>query len=224
MYTKSGIGYALRPPTGLPQARNRIRRGAGRLGDIGQAAASALAPGGCLLEDAPLGCAPSGIPWQATGGGPANNWQYYDAITGQPLDLDNACYINDDLLINCSDNQNGQQAAGPISILAQTPAYAAAVAAANAAYVPPTTPPPGYTITPPNLAPPTVGTGNPIAGTGTPSAGITPGTTVNGQTTGTAAVATCGGLGIGPCIGPLDAGTWGLIAAGVALFLMMGKK
>ena len=94
----------------------------------------------CPLEDAPLGCAPAGIPWQASGGGPANNWVYYDIITGQPLDLSNPCYINEDLLINCDDNENGQQPAGPISILAQTAAYAAAAAAANASYVPPALP------------------------------------------------------------------------------------
>ena len=110
---------------------NMRRRGVG----------AATAPGGCLLEDAPLGCAPSGIPWQASGGGPANNWVYYDSITGKPLDLSNACYVSDNLLVNCDDTGDfgggPPKPAGPISILAQTPAYAAAVLAANAAYVPP---------------------------------------------------------------------------------------
>ena len=139
----NGMGLALRPPTGLPQARTRIYRGANRSRGVGQA----TAPGGCLLEDAPLGCSPSGVPWQASGGGPANNWVYYDSITGQPLNLDDACYINDNLLVNCADTgdfgpQGSPQPAGPITILAQTPEYAAAVAAANAAYVPPPPPPP----------------------------------------------------------------------------------
>jgi hypothetical protein len=36
--------------------------------------------------------------------------------------------------------------------------------------------------------------------------------------------ATCSGIGIGSCIGPLDAGTWALIAAGLlALYMGMGK-
>lgn len=50
MYTASGIGYALRPPTGLRQAQRRIARGIGRLG---QASASLLArpgPGGVGTE------------------------------------------------------------------------------------------------------------------------------------------------------------------------------
>jgi hypothetical protein len=125
-----------------PRRRTRVipipvrRRGMGQ----------ATAPGGCLLEDAPLGCSPSGKPWQASGGGPANNWVYYDSITGKPLDLTNACYVNDDLLVNCGDTGDfgggSPQPAGPISILAQTPAYVAAVAAANAAYVPPAAAPP----------------------------------------------------------------------------------
>lgn len=117
-----------------------MRRGIKGLGQSVCLATNGAGNCTCPLEDAPLGCSPAGIPWQASGGGPANNWIYYDIITGQPLDLSNACYINEDLLINCDDNENGQQPAGPITILAQTAAYAAANAAANAAYVPP--PPP----------------------------------------------------------------------------------
>jgi hypothetical protein len=130
---------------------NMRRRG------MGQTAAQAMVPGtNCTLADSPLGCSPSGIPWQASGGGPANNWIYYDSVTGQPLDLSNACYVNGNLLVNCSDNEDfgggPPKPAGPISILAQTPAYAAAVAAANAAYVPP--PAPGPTQVNPNASNP----------------------------------------------------------------------
>jgi hypothetical protein len=250
----NGMGQALRPPTGLPQARSRIYRGANRSGGVGQAAAAtpATAPGGCLLADAPLGCAPSGIPWQASGGGPANNWVYYDSITGQPLDLSNACYINNNLLVNCDDAgdfgpQGSPQPAGPITILAQTPEYTAAVAASNAAYVPPPPGPPTeinplasnpsyWDVNPlaptptPALTPPSSGA---VVTPATPSSGITPGTVVNGTPTGsgggtgtnTGATTTCNGIGVGPCIGPLDAGTWGLIAAGaLVVFLMMGKQ
>ena len=42
----NGMGLALRPPTGLPQARTRIYRGANRSRGVGQA----TAPGGCLLR------------------------------------------------------------------------------------------------------------------------------------------------------------------------------
>jgi hypothetical protein len=124
---------------------NMRRRG------MGQAAGQAMVPGtNCTLADSPLGCSPSGIPWQASGGGPANNWVYYDSVTGQPLDLSNACYVNGNLLVNCGDTQDfgggPPKPAGPISILAQTPAYAAAVAAANAAYVPPAAPGPTQRI------------------------------------------------------------------------------
>lgn len=239
----NGMGLALRPPTGLPQARTRIYRGANRSRGVGQA----TAPGGCLLEDAPLGCSPSGVPWQASGGGPANNWVYYDSITGQPLNLDDACYINDNLLVNCADTgdfgpQGSPQPAGPITILAQTPEYAAAVAAANAAYVPPPPPPPtqinpnasnpSYWDVQPNnplapapsqaLTPPATGT---VVNPAAPGSGIAPGTVVNGTPTGGAATATCNGIGVGPCIGPLDAGTWGLIAAGaLVLWMAMGTK
>lgn len=36
----------------------------------------------------------------------------------------------------------------------------------------------------------------------------------------------CGGIGVGSCLGPLDLGTWGLIAAAafVAFMMMMGRK
>jgi hypothetical protein len=74
---------------------------------------------------------------------------------------------------------------------------------------------------PQNLAPPTGTTVTPQP----PNSGVTPGTVINGTPTATTPVnSACGGIGMGPCIGPLDAGTWGLIAAGVLLFIMMGKK
>jgi len=49
--------------------------------------------------------------------------------------------------------------------------------------------------------------------------GVNPNTNLNGSQP--PAPVTCSGLGIGACIGPLDAGTWGLIAAGVILVLML---
>jgi hypothetical protein len=167
----------------------------------------------CPLEDAPLGCSPSGIPWQASGGGVANNWQYYDVITGQPLNLSDACYINDDLLINCSDNQNGQQSAGSISILAQTPAYAAANAAANAAVPPPSSTTSGTTsgtstvVTPPPISPPT-----PVQ-----TSAVGP----------SSCFSLLSALGIpDPCFGPIGIGTLAVGAVGVIIFASMfgGKR
>ena len=160
------------------------------------------------------------------GGGLANNGQYFDIITGQPLDLSNACYINDDLLVNCGDSGIGTpQPAGPITDVSQTAAYIAANAAANAAYVPPATAPPGYTITQPNLAPPSTGTGNPLTGSNTnTTTALSPGSTVNGTSTSGSAASTCSGIGMGPCIGPLDAGTWGLIAVGALMLVMVMNK
>lgn len=226
MYTASGIGYALRPPTGLVQARKRIHNGVGRVGNGGRVKNGLRGLGQCALEDAPLGCSPSGQPWQAAGGGLANNGQYFDIITGQPLDLSNACYINDDLLVNCGDSGIGTpQPAGPITDVSQTAAYIAANAAANAAYVPPSTAPPGYTITQPNLAPPSTGTGNPLTGSNTnTTTALSPGSMVNGTSTSGSAASTCSGIGMGPCIGPLDAGTWGLIAVGALMLVMVMNK
>jgi hypothetical protein len=54
-------------------------------------------------------------------------------------------------------------------------------------------------------------------------------TNINGSqsTSNTTTTATCNGItggNLGPCIGPLDAGTWGLIAAGVVVLLMVANK
>lgn len=67
---------------------------------------------------------------------------------------------------------------------------------------------------------------------GTPGSGVTQsqinaapgGIAPVGSSSSSAPTATCSGIGIGSCIGPLDAGTWALIAAGLfALYMGMSK-
>ena len=205
----TGMGQVRRLPQLAGSLARHTRRGMGS---------------GCPLEDAPLGCLPSGAPWQAMGGGVANNFQYFDIITGKPIDLSNACFINDDVLVNCNDTgyfgpQGPPQPAGPITDVSQTAAYIAANQAANAAYVKPTTAPPGYTITQPNLAPSTTG------GTGGGSSSG-PGSTPTGS-----AVPTTPGGCFAPlvqfglpdsCVGGLPVGL-ATIAAGIAGVLILAS-
>jgi hypothetical protein len=205
----TGMGQVRRLPRAAQSLATRSRRGMGSA---------------CPLEDAPLGCSPSGAPWQATGGGVANNFTYFDAITGKALDLANACYINGNLLVNCDDTgyfgpQGPPQPAGPITDVSQTAAYLAANAAANAAYVPPTTAPPGYTITQPNSAPSS--TGGTGGGSGSGSGSTPTGSAV--PTTPAGCFAPLAQFGIpDSCVGGLPVGL-ATIAAGIAAVFILAS-
>jgi hypothetical protein len=291
LYTPSGIGYALRPPTGLPQARRRIYRGVGRLGYLGQteltrncftssgaAGTEVVDPSGNViytcdqvaadpsLANVGSGGCPSGMSpvfypggqseCAANGGGSAECEDPTGVCGNYIISGPTANYVNGwNLTAGGSFNDPSAWVWYPVGTAPTTPnpaiAYNAAplptayqtpgdcydangnsvqcgTTGAIVAGTPSPTPVLQGPAPTPNLTPPATGTSNPVAGStaGSSTTGITPGTTVNGQPTGNvAATAVCSGLGIGPCIGPLDAGTWGLIAAaGVVLLLMMEKK
>ena len=249
LYTPSGIGYALRPPMGLPYSQRRIRRGVGRLGQSGGLlvmpgpggigtqivsvnadgsynivySASQVAADATLLNQvSSSACTPPLVPTWYPGGQSecAMPGTVTSQIQGAPLDV-----CDDPSGICEGDTFNGTTITTP----GQIPYTGLPSNYTNGSGLVPVAAPVLQGPTPtPNLTPPTTGTSNPVAGStaGSSTTGITTGTTVNGQPTGNAAAtAVCSGLGIGPCIGPLDAGTWGLIAAaGVVLLLMMEKK
>ena len=104
---------------------------------------------------------------------------------------------------------NALTASAPAPTAFPAPAHATNVLSKSAPSPAPSTPSPGAVSQTQNNA-------------------LSPGTTVNGvPPPPPPPPATCGGIGVGSCLGPLDLGTWGLIAAGVgvvAVFVMMGKK
>jgi hypothetical protein len=258
LYTSSGIGYALRPPVGLPQARNRIYRGVGRLGQDASSATllARPGPGGVGTElvypdgntaytadqvaaDPSLVdqlsssgvCSPPLVPTWYPGGqsecampGAQGGGQ----IQGAPLNTcsDPTGICEGDVYQGVLITTPGQLPVGALPSAYTSPAATASQPAGLVAPLP--LPAPTAAPAPAaNLAPPTTGTGNPLAGSnaGSSTTGITPGTTVNGSSTSPAPAAeTCSGIGWGPCVGPLDAGTWGLIAAGAFLVFMMMER
>ena len=252
----NGMGLALRPPTGLPQARTRIYRGANRSRGVGQAtapggmgqaifaqpgpgavgtqivdangnivySAAQVAANPSLLNQLNNGaCTPPMVPTYFPGGQSECSMPgtVTSQIYGAPIDVcDDPSGLCQDSTFNgqtiSQPNQlpstalpsgylsNGMPAAGSQGVTASLPNNPLAPAPSQA------------------LTPPATGT---VVNPAAPGSGIAPGTVVNGTPTGGAATVTCNGIGVGPCIGPLDAGTWGLIAAGaLVLWMAMGTK
>lgn len=252
MYTASGIGYALRPPTGLRQAQRRIAHGIGRLG---QSSASLLArpgPGGVgtevvdpngnivysadqiaadpsLLNQLNSGlCPPPMVPTWYPGGqsecampGAQGGGQ----IQGAPLNVcsDPTGICEGDTFEGTTITTPGELPVGALPTSYTSPeATAYQTVSGNPAPTPtlPLSPAPT-----PALTAPTTGTGNPLTGSNTnTTTALSPGSTVNGTSTSGSAASTCSGIGMGPCIGPLDAGTWGLIAVGALMLVMVMEK
>ena len=181
MYTASGIGYALRPPTGLVQARKRIHNGLAGWGMVAGSKTDCVGWVNVHWRMHHLGAHLLDNPGKRRG----EAWQIMASISTSsrvspwicptPVTSMMICWLIVETLESAPPNRLDQSRTFPKlrRILLQMPP--------ECRYVPPATAPPGYTITQPNLAPPSTGTGNPLTGSNiNTTTALSPGSTVNG--------------------------------------------